>query len=149
MECEICGRKAKKIFVTEIEGVILRVCEECAKSGRILNIIEEGKTIKEKQKPNIEFEEEYELVENYGKLIAEARKRMSLSVEELAKRIGEKESLIRKIEREEIRPSDKIIEKLEKFLKIKLMEKIEVKSKNGRKGEEMKLRIADVIKIKD
>jgi len=149
MECEICGKEIKKIFITEIEGVILRVCEECAKSGRILNITEEGKTIKEKQKPKIEFEEEYELVENYGKLIAEARKKMNLSMEELAKKIGEKESLIRKIEMEEIRPSDKIIEKLEKFLKIKLREKIESTFKKGKRDEEMKLRIADVVKIKD
>jgi len=149
MECEICGKETKKIFITEIEGAILRVCEECAKSGRILNIIGEGKTIKEKQKPKIEFEEEYELVENYGKLIAEARRKVDLSVEELAKKIGEKESLIRKIEMEEIRPSDKVIEKLEKLLKIRLREKIEEKFKKERKNKEIKLRIADVLKIKD
>ena len=149
MECEICGKVTRKIFITEIEGIALRVCEECSKSGRILNIVEERKTIKDKQKLKMEFEEEYELVENYGKLIAEARKKMNLSIEELAKKIGEKESLIRKIEREEIRPSDKVIEKLEKFLKIKLKEKIEVKFKNEKKGKEMKLRIVDVVKIKD
>jgi len=149
MECEICGKVTRKILITEIEGIVLRVCEECSRSGRILNVIEERKTIKDKQKLKMEFEEEYELVENYGKLIAEARKKMNLSIEELAKKIGEKESLIRKIEREEIRPSDKVIEKLEKFLKIKLKEKIEVKFKNEKKGKEMKLRIVDVAKIKD
>jgi len=149
MECEICGKETKKIFIAEIEGIILRVCEECAKSGRILNIVEKGNKIKERQKPKGKSEEEYELVENYGKLITEAREKMSLSIEELAKKIGEKESLIRKIEREEIRPSDKIIERLEKLLKIKLREKIEAKFKKERRDEEMKLRIADVVKIKD
>jgi putative transcription factor len=74
---------------------------------------------------------------------------MNLSIEELAKKIGEKESLLRKIEKEEIRPSDKVIDKLERFLKIKLREKIEAKPKKEKKEEDIKLRIADVVKIRD
>jgi putative transcription factor len=152
MECEICGKGTKKIFLTEIEGVVLRACEECSKGGEVLS------TISENNKPSIERkiskisnyqEGEYELIEDYGKVIGEARKRIEISLEELAKMIGEKESLIRKIEREEIRPPDKIINKLEKFLKVKLKEKIDYKPKEKKKQLEEKLRIADVIKIKD
>jgi ribosome-binding protein aMBF1 (putative translation factor) len=40
MECEICGKKTSKIFITEIEGTILRLCKECSKSGKILNVVE-------------------------------------------------------------------------------------------------------------
>jgi putative transcription factor len=149
MECEICGKETKKIFLTEIEGVVVRVCEECSKGGKILNIISENNKLKiERQMPNYQ-DEEYELIEDYGKVIEEARKKIGISLEELAKRIGEKESLVRKIEREEIRPSDKIIDKLEKFLKIRLREKIDYKPKENKKQLEEKLRIADVIKIKD
>jgi putative transcription factor len=149
MECEICGKETKKIFLTEIEGVVVRVCEECSKGGKILNIISENNKPKiERQMPNYQ-DEEYELIEDYGKVIEEARKKIGISLEELAKRIGEKESLVRKIEREEIRPSDKIIDKLEKFLKIRLREKIDYKPKENKKQLEEKLRIADVIKIKD
>jgi len=150
MECEICGIERKKIFITEIEGTILRLCEDCAKGGRILNIIEEAKKIKENLKPKIDFEnEEYDLVENYGKIITEIRTKMNISIEDLAKKIGEKESLLRKIEKEEIRPSDKVVDKLERFLKIKLREKIEAKPKKEKKDEDIRLRIADVVKIKD
>jgi putative transcription factor len=150
MECEICGKETNKIFITEIEGTILRLCEECSRGGRILNIIEGGKKIKENLKSKMDFEdEEYDLVENYGEIIAEARNKMNLSIEELAKKIGEKESLLRKIEKEEIRPSDKVIDKLERFLKIKLREKIETKPKKEKKEEDIKLRIADVVKIRD
>jgi putative transcription factor len=149
MECEICGKETKKIFLTEIEGVVLRACEECSKGGKILNIITKNNKPKiERQMPNYQ-EEEYELIEDYGKVIEEARKKIGISLEELAKRIGEKESLIRKIEREEIKPSDKIINKLEKFLKVKLREKIDYKPKENKKQLEEKLRIADVVKIKD
>jgi putative transcription factor len=150
MECEICGKETNKIFITEIEGTVLRLCEECSRGGRILNIIEEGKKIKESLKPKMDFEdEEYDLVENYGEIIAEARNNMNLSIEELAKKIGEKESFLRKIEKEEIKPSDKVIDKLERFLKIKLREKIEAKPKKEKKEEDIKLRIADVVKIRD
>ena len=149
MECEICGKETKKIFLTEIEGVVVRVCEECSKGGKILNIISENNKPKiERQMSNYQ-DEEYELIEDYGKVIEEARKKIGISLEELAKRIGEKESLVRKIEREEIRPSDKIIDKLEKFLRIRLREKIDYKPKENKKQLEEKLRIADVIKIKD
>jgi len=149
MECEICGKETKKIFITEIEGVVLRACEECSKGGKILNIITKNNKPKiERQMPDYQ-DEEYELIEDYGKVIEEARKKIGISLEELAKGIGEKESLIRKIEREEIKPSDKIINKLEKFLKVKLREKIDYKPKENKKQLEEKLRIADVVKIKD
>jgi len=148
MECEICGKKVQKVFVTEIEGVTLRVCEECSKSGKILNVIEEEKSKRIAKMQNLKYEEEYELVENYGVLICEARSQAGLSVEELAKRIKEKSNLIRKIEREEIRPSDKLVRELEKILKIKLEEKIEERRERKKEGER-KLRIADVVEIKD
>ncbi len=148
MECEICGRETNKIFVVEIEGAILEVCENCAKNGRIISIKnEKGFEKREKKKIKREIEDELEIVENYGEIIKNAREKLKISIEELARRIGEKESLIRKIEREEIIPNDKIVEKLEKVLKIKLREKIEYKVQKKDKKEE-NLRIADIVEIK-
>jgi len=150
MECEVCGNKIQRIFITEIEEVVLRLCEECSKSGRVLNIV----NVRSENKPKVKvevlnYDEEYELVEEYGKLISEARNKAGLSIEDLASKIGEKSSVIRKIEREEIRPSDKIVEKIEKILKIKLREKVKVKVEKNREEVEAKLRIADVVEIKD
>ena len=147
IECEICGTRINKIFITKVEGVILRLCEECSKYGIIINIINKGEKRKIDVKNSLD-EEEYELVEDYQKLIEEARKKMNISIEELAKRIGEKESLIRKVERGEIRPSDNLIEKLEKILKVKLKEKINYKFDKKEERKE-KLRIADVVEIKE
>jgi putative transcription factor len=147
MECEICGKETKKIFIVEIEEAILRACEECSKGGRMLNIISESEKVK-KRAPSYQ-EEDYDLVEGYGEIIEKARKKIGLSLEELAKRVGEKESLIRKIERGKIRPSDKLAEKLERILKIELRGKVECRQKENKKQVEGKLRIADVVKIKD
>jgi len=82
-------------------------------------------------------------------LIREARNQAGLSIEELARIVGEKSSYIRKIEKEEIRPSEKIISKLEKILRIKLTEKLEEKIEKQEKEDKMRLRIADVVEIKD
>jgi putative transcription factor len=149
MECEICGKKTTKIFITEIEGTVLRLCKECSKSGKILNVVEEKEGKEErKRKEILTYEEDWELVENYGRIVREARSKLGLSIEELAKGVGEKESLIRRIEREEIRPSDKVIDKLERFLKVKLKEKVKRWIKKNDKQIKAELRIADVIKIK-
>lgn len=150
MECEICGKKVEKVFVAEIEGVVLKVCEECSKSGKILNVIDDKKKNKPVTKTQkLNYEEDYELIENYGMLIREARNQAGLSIEELARIVGEKSSYIRKIEKEEIRPSEKIISKLEKILRIKLTEKLEEKIEKQEKEDKMRLRIADVVEIKD
>jgi len=151
MECEICGTKVEKAFITQIEGVLLKLCENCSKSGTVLNVIKEQKEV-DKKKNRWKDDEEYELVENYGKVIFEARVRMGISTQQLAEKIGEKESLVRKIEREEIRPSDKVVDKLERVLGIKLREKIEnfeKSEKSNKSNKEMRLRIADVVRIKD
>jgi putative transcription factor len=107
----------------------------------------EGKE-ERKRKEILTYEEDWELVENYGRIVREARSKLGLSIEELAKGVGEKESLIRRIEREEIRPSDKVIDKLERFLKVKLKEKVKRWIKKNDKQIKAELRIADVIKIK-
>jgi putative transcription factor len=147
IECEICGIKTNKIFITKVEGVILKLCEKCSKYGIVVNIIKKDEKKKVDMKNSLD-EEEYELVEDYQKLIEEARKKMNISIEELAKRIGEKESLIRKVEKGEIRPSDNLIDKLEKILKVKLKEKIKYKVEKKDERKE-KLRIADIVEIKE
>lgn len=65
--------------------------------------------------------EDLELIENYGELVREARTRMGLTQDELASQIGEKLTVIKKIEHGELRPSIELARKLEKFLKIRLL----------------------------
>jgi len=52
-------------------------------------------------------EEETVIIDNYGKKIIEARKKINLTREEFAKKINEKESVIRRIEAEGMEPDEK------------------------------------------
>ncbi len=65
--------------------------------------------------------EDLELIENYGELVKEARVRMGLTQEELASQVGEKATVIKKIEHGEFKPSIDLARRLEKFLRIRLL----------------------------
>ncbi len=66
-----------------------------------------------------------ELVDDYGRAIRRAREASGMSHEELALKIKEKASLLKKIEREAIIPEDKVRRKLERTLQITLTEELE------------------------
>jgi len=65
--------------------------------------------------------EDLELVENYGELVRKARVRLGLTQGELARQVGEKATIIKKIEAGEFRPSISLARKLEKSLKVVLL----------------------------
>ena len=66
-----------------------------------------------------------ELVDDYGRVIRRAREASGMSHEDLALKIKEKASLLKKIEREAIVPEDKVRKKLERTLQITLTEELE------------------------
>jgi len=146
MECAICGKEVEKLFRIEIEGSVVEVCESCVKFGRK---IEEVKDIHPKKKvtPGVFIpKREVVMVENYGKLIEDSRKKMGLTRKEFARKMNEKESVIRRVEMEELVPDEKLLKKIEKFLEIKLTEvyeeqSLQVKSKKGT------LTIGDVVEF--
>jgi putative transcription factor len=65
-----------------------------------------------------------ELVSGWNDLIKNARKKKGLSREELGFKIGERTVTIAKIENGDLRPSDKMVKKLEKELDINLVEEV-------------------------
>ena len=71
---------------------------------------------------------------------------MKLKQEELAKKINEKSSIIKRIE-EGWRPPLNLIKKLEKFFNIKLTEKLE-ESALEKKINKEKLTVGDVVEIR-
>jgi len=91
-------------------------------------------------------EEETIIVDNYGKKIIEARRGMNLNREEFAKKINEKESVIRRVESEEMEPDEKLTEKIERFLEIKLRKTYE-ETKIAEKARRGKLTVGDIIEV--
>jgi len=100
-----------------------------------------------KPKPRDHFKDLVEIVPDFGRKIKESRESQDLSLEELAVRIKEKATLLRKIEREEISPEDDIRKKLERELKITLTDQAsEARVKSGLSGRGLTL--GDIASIK-
>ena len=150
--CEMCGREAP-LFKTEIEGTILNVCDRCAKYGKVLKRIKTTAEKKKEQKQAKKQEEKPEteefVVNNYSKLIREARNKLGKTQKEFASMLNEKESIIQKIETGTFEPPIPMAKRFEKILGIKLVETIEIEEeKPKQKGKTDSLTIGDLIKLK-
>jgi putative transcription factor len=66
------------------------------------------------------FDEMDELVQDYDDVIRRGREEAGLTQEELANQLNEKTSLIRKLERGDVLPSDEVQRKLERKLGVAL-----------------------------
>jgi len=146
----------------EVEGSILNVCERCSSFGKIIGKVKPELPEKKKkklekaaeklaeEKARKETETMQLIVPDYSKIIKKAREKTGLKQEELAKKLAEKESMIHKLESGIMKPDIPLARKLEKFLKIALVETIEVGSPetgNNRSRSEG-LTLGDLIKIK-
>jgi len=130
MKCEICGADivggGYKIYIDRAE---LIVCKKCAnKYGTPIETISSSISTKtrrkKKHKTKIRYPEElrYTVVENYPEIIKEARIRHGYTRSLLASMVGEKESTIKRIEDGVLEPSLDLARRLEKVLKINLVE---------------------------
>jgi putative transcription factor len=118
MDCEVCGRKILgKTQKALIDGAILTVCAECMSLGRRVPTLE-----RQTREEKLPWEEGRELLENYPVIIRNAREKLGLTHEELARRIAERESVLKKLEAGKLRPDDKLINKLQRALKVRLVE---------------------------
>ena len=123
-ECDICGRKTEKEYVVEIEEAQMHVCERCAKGMTPIEIIDHSQNKNAKQESKVInhafSEEDNDIANDYGSIIKNAREKAGLTNKDLAIRINEKESLIARIERNQLVPEERVAKKLEKLLGIKL-----------------------------
>lgn len=156
MTCEMCGATDSSFRVL-VEGTNMSVCKNCSKFGKVIRAPPPVSKYKNKKwnKPKREIKKEpvveiiEAIVEGFGMKIKNKRENLNLKQIELAKMIAEKESMVQKIESGHVQPSIAFAKKLEKVLKIKLIEKIEsetggnkVKSKSG------PLTIGDMLNVK-
>jgi len=124
MRCEICGKKIiGKPTKTKIESSIMSTCNECAKFGKIQREpLKPGKHQSAKRVWRFREPSE-EVVENYNKIIRDAREKNEWSREKLAEKLYEKASVVNRIESGRMVPDIKLARKLERTLNIKLIEK--------------------------
>lgn len=121
MNCELCGHKPA-VYDSEIEGTTMKVCVDCSRFGS--NKRKSNVKIVIKDKRPEDKEPIYLFVSGYGSLVKKARERLGLKQEEMAKRLNERESFLHQVESEHIKPSVDIARKLERELKIRILEEI-------------------------
>jgi len=124
----MCGRSSKDLVRAEIEGVEMIVCKDCARFGKILGHVKKKTFEKKIQQPKKmiqpKIEEEVLVIRSdYPSVIKKAREKLGMKQSEFAKLLKEKESVIHKLETGEIEPSIGLARKLEKVLKVRLIEK--------------------------
>jgi putative transcription factor len=146
VECVLCGKETKELVKVEVEGAEIEICKNCAAAGNF-KIKEERKIYQPiKRKVVLPISEDFDFVQDYGEMIKKAREAKGFSRKELAKILGEKESMVKRIEEEKALPYEKLREKIEKILGIKLLQKYEEIKKKSKEGK--KLTIGDVVEIK-
>ena len=126
MRCEICGKKLPGRPVrVKIDGSIMQTCNECSKFGKVQK--EPPRPVKPRTPPSRPRSREpsYEVSEDYNTLIRTARERNNWSREELAQKLNEKTSVINRIESAKMIPDIKLARKIERLLKIQILEKID------------------------
>jgi len=120
----------------------VNICDDCVGFGEeipILKIIRTKKVL-----PLLEESNEI-IVTDFNQIIKNAREKMKLTQEKLAKELNEKASIIKRVENG-WEPPPSLISKLEKFFNIKLTEKIEEKAID-KKLDKKKLTIGDIVEL--
>lgn len=154
--CEMCGSE-EAVLKADVEGTELNLCKKCSKFGSVISEIKrpvEEKAKKKELRERILIEKKPEpeivqiIVPEYAKLIREKREKLGLGQKDFAMKINEKESLIHNIETGRFEPSIKLAKKIEKFLKINLIEEYKEGKEGLQKIKSNEFTIGDFIKVK-
>ncbi len=153
--CDMCGAE-EQLFLTDIEGTKLNVCKNCAKFGKVIAEVraqeEAPKKDMREEKAGRPARRASELVqvvsEDFSERIKNAREKLGLKQEELAKKMAERASLIQKMEQGQFTPSISLARKLENHLRIKLIEQHEEKHDGKFRSGGASLTIGDMLELK-
>lgn len=143
--CELCGKETKLIRA-EVEGIVLNVCQGCAKHGKAIRAPQAPKPSRRRTEAAPEIVEE--LVTDYSDRIRKARERKGMTQEEFAKMLNEKESIVQKIENGTFRPTIDKAKKFQKILNISLIDATEETPVKIGKSKSEALTIGDILKVK-
>ncbi len=163
--CEVCGREIiGPAYLALIEGAELIVCAECTRYAKWFKKLgrrelrpsrarapvprARARESRQVMLARVSEAEELELVEGFGRKVKEAREARGLTQEELGKMIGEKASVISRIESEKMAPDVVLARKLEHALGIKLLVRArreEVTVRATRRPEVGGLTLGDII----
>ncbi len=160
--CEQCSRKyvvSRKKTLSEIKQTQSRTLStkpQIASTNANIRVSEGSRTttfriVSRTQMSKINVRpEKFEIVENFPEIIRRARENLGLTRENLAKLIGVKESIVRRIEEGQLMPDIELARKLEKVLRVKLLTPSEEMPSISlpKASEKSELTLGDIIEIR-
>jgi putative transcription factor len=170
----MCGAESSSLTTTKVEGAELELCDSCTDFGTEVRT-ESSSSSSTKYSTSSSssaspssstsggssgggggsrrrrdmFDDMEELAADYDDRIRSAREERGLSQEDLANELNEKASLIRKLERGDVLPSDEVQTKLERKLDISLSEGGGDGDAEWSGGSSTTTTLGDVVKRKD
>lgn len=178
-QCEMCGAERASLTTTKVEGAELELCESCSEFGTEVRTEPKSTTATKystssssgtaggsttgstggssgssgggsRRAPGSDMLDDIEqLATDYDDRIRSGRESKGLTQEELADQLNEKTSLIRKLERGDVLPSDDVERKLERALDISLTEGDDVDDTEWSADNAGSMTLGDVVKRKD
>ena len=173
-QCEMCGASKSSLTTVKVEGAKLDLCDECkdfgtevrtesssSASSKYSTSSSSGKASSSssssssdgssKRRRRDMFDDMDEIATDYDQQVRQARESRGLSQQDLANELNEKASLIRKLERGDVLPSDSVRKKLERKLEVSLTEgpSSDDDESEWSSGSSTKTTLGDVVKRKD
>ena len=152
----MCGSESAILSPRKISGSVIQVCSSCVALGseptHRESIGHRAYVAQTLQKRNLKRRysdietDDKVLISDYGSVVRKAREKLGLDHATLASRISEKKSILTSVEVENMRPNEKLVKKLENFLKIKLMESVEDSPEPKSKKPSEGLTMGDLLK---
>ena len=152
----MCGSESAILSSRKISGSVIQVCSSCVALGseptHRESIGHRAYVAQTLQKRNLKRRysdietDDKVLIRDYGAVVRKAREKLGLDHATLASRISEKKSILTSVEVENMRPNEKLVKKLENFLKIKLMESVEDSPEPKSKKSSEGLTMGDLLK---
>ncbi len=141
--CELCARNTE-VFEAVVEGSRLNICSACGKFGKIVK-----KPVSYASKAVIKALDVVEVVvSDFAQRIRSAREKSGMTQRDFAHMLNEKESVVQKLEGGTFHLPLSMARKLEKLLKIKLVEVESEELVEGGKKDSGPLTIGDLLNIK-
>ncbi len=140
MNCEICGIEIKgEPYKTKIDNSVMATCKECSRYGKVQSKPQPPKPKSPKRRivnnaprqnnnkkvySRRSKEEDFEIVEDYAKIIRQKREIRGLTQKEFGAQLYERESVVHKIEQGKMVPDIKLARKIEKLLNVTIIEEL-------------------------
>lgn len=144
--CELCGKESDSLQKVKIEGATLNVCDSCSDIGKSVGT--KSKKKKTKKSRGRSKRPSQVLRNDYGTALKEARESEQLSLKEVADDLNEKESLISKIEKQELKPDETLAKKLAKKFGLTLYVNPEVADYSQEKADSRSATMEDIADVK-